>query len=314
MRRVYDVALNYRSIAPVQREITLQIQKAMIVNDLAEIFDSFVDVIELVLINRFHYLSESNIDDRLKKSCTLNYEFGDDEIKYSIEKSRVRDVASNFLTYLIRRLIDLNTEKVISLCQTSSLRVELKLQHFTRAHFITNFDQSVEDSSSEKKRCVSVSLICFIDDFDLYRNRQRSLMRMYMIIAVFTFRERARRVNVLSLTLNSHDSNFANVIVTLQHIEDLDENLTININDEKIFLCVFTHMFVDDMSQQQKNFEFKSQNANLDCRFCYIVNTKRDQLDYDLFNNDRFHNQTIVMRKKMQTSRTKRDRETYATK
>lgn len=71
---------------------------------------------------------------------------------------------------------------------------------------------------------------------------------MYIIIAIFTFREKVRRANVLSLTLNSHESNFANVIDVLQHLRDLDEKVDITINDEEVFLYVFTHMFVDDMS------------------------------------------------------------------
>ena len=282
--RVYAVVLNHRFVASNIEAITLQIQKTFDINTLNNVvFDSFVDSIELVLTNRFHYLSKNCIIDQLIKICTLDYDFEENEIKYS--RIKRRDMTFNYLTFLMRRVIDLKAKKIISLCQTSSFRVELELKYFTRAHFLINFDQF-----STKRRSFSVSLICFIDGFDLYRNRQRSLMRMYMIIAVFTFRERTRRANVHSLTLKSHDSNFANVIETLQHLEDFDEDISITINDEEIFLCVFTHMFVSDMSQQQKNSKFKSQNANLDCRFCFISSTNRDQLEYDLVANDRFHN------------------------
>ena len=50
-------------------------------------------------------------------------------------------------------------------------------------------------------------------------------------------------------------------------------------------------MYIRDMSQQQKNSEFKSQNVTLKCRFCCIVNIDRDRLNYDLVTNERFYNQ-----------------------
>ena len=180
--------------------------------------------------------------------------------------------------------------KIISLCRVSPLRAELELKYFTRAHFITNFDQT-----KTAKRCVFVPLICFIDDFGVYRNRQRSLMKIYEIIASFFFRERARRVNVLSLIFDFHGSNFADVVDAFQHMTYFDEGISISINGEEVFLCAFNHMFVGDMPQQQKNFDFKSQNAILGCRFCFILNVDRDRLDYDLITNDRFHNQGKFM-------------------
>ena len=86
------------------------------------------------------------------------------------------------------------------------------------------------------------------------------------------------------------------------------------INERDVFLCSFPFMYIGDMPQQQENAGFKSQNANLGCRFCYIVNTERGQLDYDLVQNGRFHHQAKSMRKEMHSLRTKQERETYATK
>ena len=179
---------------------------------------------------------------------------------------------------------------IISLCRVSSLRAELELRYFTRVHFIINFDQV-----TAAKRCVSVPLICFIDGFGVYRNRQRSLMKIYEIIASFFFRERTRRANVLPLTLDPHGSNFVDVIDAFQHMTNLDEDIPITINGEKVFLCAFNHMYVRNMPQQQKNSGFKSQNATLRCRFCFIVNTDRDRFDYDLIMNERFHNQSKII-------------------
>ena len=328
--RIYGVALDHRSIAPVPGAITLQIQEALTVKDLfSDLFDPPVHDTELVLTDRFYYVLESNVNGPLGKSCILDYDFGEDPAKYP--RSGIHNVQPNFLAYLIRRHINLETMRVIPLCKTSPLRAELELKHFTRAHFIKNFDQAVS-----KRRCVSVPLICFIDGFGLYRNRQRSLMGMYLIMASFTFRERARRANVLPLTLGPHGSNFADVIAALQHMGDLDEvskffisllpfrrsnadlkliqGLLMTINGEEVFLCSFPFMYIGDMPQQQESSGFKSQNANLGCRFCYIVNTERDQLDYDLVQNGRFHHQALNMRKEMQSLRTKQERDSYATK
>ena len=57
----------------------------------------------------------------------------------------------------------------------------------------------------------------------------RTLMNVYFIIAVFSFRERARRFNVFSLILRSYGFNFQNVIISLQAMYDLDKDLRLNI-------------------------------------------------------------------------------------
>ena len=83
-------------------------------------------------------------------------------------------------------------------------------------------------------------------------------MKIYIIIAIFIFRERARKVNVFLIIFDFHDNNFFDVIKVLQHFENFDENINILINDEKIFFCVFIHIFINDMLQQQENSDFKS--------------------------------------------------------
>ena len=185
----------------------------------------------------------------------------DTEIDYQIQS----------FIYLIRRVVNLNNMKSISLCRFPPLGAEFQLKYFIRAHFISNFDQT-----TAAEGCVSVSLICFIDGFNVFRNRQRSLMGIYEIIASFFFRERARRANVLPLTLGPHGSNIADVVDTFHYMASLDENIFNHINDEEVFLCAFHDMYVGDMPQQQENSGFKSQKATPGRRFCFIVNTYRD--------------------------------------
>ena len=114
-------------------------------------------------------------------------------------------------------------------------------------------------------------------------------MKIYEIITTFTFNKKVRRANILLLILDSYKSNFADIIKAFQHVAILNEDLAITINKEEIFLYVFNYIYTSDMSQQQENLSFKSQNTNLKCRFCYIVNIDRNQLDYDLVMNKRFY-------------------------
>ena len=63
-----------------------------------DFFNSFIDVTELVLINRFHYILKNCIESHIKKFCTFDYAFDDDKIKYFLSKSYVRDIVFNFLS------------------------------------------------------------------------------------------------------------------------------------------------------------------------------------------------------------------------
>lgn len=95
---------------------------------------------------------------------------------------------------------------------------------------------------------IFVSLLTFIDEFDLFRNMYRTLIKVYLIIITFSFRERARRFNVLSLTLKLHKSNFDNIVASLQSMYDLNNDLYLNIKGIKIFVCIFTLAYLKNIS------------------------------------------------------------------
>ena len=79
----------------------------------------------------------------------------------------------------------------------------------------------------------------------------RSLMGIYVTITDLSWRERKRRVNVLSLTLDSHVSDFEDVIKVLEpELIALNRDLKININDVDTFICVYTMIFTGNMKQQ----------------------------------------------------------------
>ena len=127
----------------------------------------------------------------------------------------------------------------------------------------------------------------------------RTLMNMYLIIAAFSFRERARKTNVLSFTLKFHDNNFSDVVDSLLIMLKLNADVILFIKSKPTYVCVFIFVYVKDMLQQQKNFEFKSQNANYECCFCIIHSDNRITLDFDIVKNKRYHHEILRMRKKM---------------
>ena len=177
------------------------------------------------------------------------------------------------------------------MCQSHSIRTKFKLNYYTRQHFMKKFDKATN--------CFSIFLLTFINDFDFYQNMYRILMNMYLIIVVFSFRERVRKANVLFLTLKFHDSNFPNVVNSLSVMLKLNVNVIFIIKGKPTYVCMFTLAYVKDMSQQQKNFEFKSQNADYECRFCIIHFNNRATLNFNIVKNERYHYKILRMRKKM---------------
>ena len=77
----------------------------------------------------------------------------------------------------------------------------------------------------------------------------RSLMRIYLIFATMTVRERIKRFNVFSLTLKSHDNYFSNVISAMKaFLTILDKELKMQINNIEKIVCAYTLAYIDDIS------------------------------------------------------------------
>jgi hypothetical protein len=102
------------------------------------------------------------------------------------------------------------------------------------------------------------------------------------------------------------------VIGCLKSLSHLDRGVEVQIGNDKVLLCAFTMAYTGDMPQQQENSGYKSQNAKLGCRFCFISDEERGNLDYDIFNEGRYHHQAIAMRDHMNALRTKTARAAFA--
>ena len=58
--------------------------------------------------------------------------------------------------------------------------------------------------------------------------------------------------------------------------------------------------FLRDMSQQADNIRFIRHSARIDCRTCFYFKEKRENLEYDIEDNDRHHWETLEQREYVQ--------------
>ena len=144
------------------------------------------------------------------------------------------------------------------------------------------------------------------------------LMNFYVNIASFFARKRVKRFNVLFLTFESHESNFSNVVIVLQNFYSFDVDQLLKITcDEKemnIMIYAFIMTFIENMSQQNVNVEIKSQKAKIDCRFCLIFENIRENLNYNILENERFHHEIMKLRDKIKNLNVKNARDQYEKK
>ncbi len=108
--------------------------------------------------------------------------------------------------YIIRCIFNIRKLMLRSINLLSSIREELKLTTFEHQYLIKSF---------QRDKCILLSLLCFIDAFELYCNMYRSLLEVYMIFASLTIIKKARRSNVFSLILSLHESDFDDVMKSL---------------------------------------------------------------------------------------------------
>ena len=79
-------------------------------------------------------------------------------------------------------------------------------------------------------------------------------------------------------------------------------------------ICAFIMTFIENMSQQNVNVEIKSQKAKIDCRFCLISEDIREDLNYNIFENERFHHETMRLKNEMKSLNIKSARNQYEKK
>lgn len=94
---------------------------------------------------------------------------------------------------------------------------ELEIKKYDCEYFRSHFN------AQKDNRCLSLSYLLFLNDFDLYRNFYRSLMSAYLILASFDFHERIQHINVFLITLELHESNLNEVLNILSSLSILNK-------------------------------------------------------------------------------------------
>jgi len=255
--------------------------KSNIPTDLSILFDSPVAIqphqVELAIIEDTEVVLEESQIMRREPSIYYNNEHGTPEYNESVRPE----------SYVVCLRMNLRDQTCRPLQLAHPIRGELELDTFGRQWFLDNF----------LSECISMPFTLFLDAFGLYHNMYRSIMGIYMQPANITGHERSRRRNVFAVTLGPFGAKFSDVIDALSHLKELDRGMRMNINGKEVFVCGFTFFMIGDMPQQQSLSSCMSQNANFGCRSCLIHKNDRDNLDYNIVQNGRYHYPMIYLRR-----------------
>ena len=300
LNRVIEVDLDYRNGISLskQRIIKLKIQHAFWNHEIlsSSFFSQVFGEHEVMLCHEYFFFTERNV---IRRQSNINMHYDNSMLSQSHSKN----------ISLICRFL-LNAKGWLQFLSYSfSLREKLKLKIYFRTFYEKQFD--VNNSNI---KIFSLSYFLFLNDFDLYRNNYRNFMSIYMIFVAFNFNERMRRINVFSLTLEPHESNLNDVLNILSSLHNLNQRFVILDLSQSIRICIFSLVTTENMSQQQTNAKFKSQNANLNCRFCLISNDHRDDLNYDIIQNDKFHHQIMRQKNEMNKLRSIAKKKIFASR
>lgn len=258
----------------------------------------FLQKNELIIYENIIFDLKKNFVQFVVFDIVLNY--------IMINRSNQKKFIISIEQMFVRRIFNFQKRMLRFLINFNFMRTKLKIQKFIKQHFVNKFD-----IFHTNHFVIFLFLFMFINEFDFYRNMYRTLMKFYVNIISFNFRKRTRRINVLFLILNSHDNNFNDVVHALQKFYQLNADKIIQINEIFILICVFIMTFLNDMSQQQKNFEFLFQKINFECRFCFIHVNFRENLNFDFIEYDRYHFDTFKMRNEQRNIFTQKKKNKY---
>ena len=201
----------------------------------------------------------------------LNKKFNE---QIDIEKIYMND------RYYVRRVLNQTSYRIRSLRHMHQTREELEIEYLNREYVAKVFSKSH----------TFFSYLLFIDDFEVHRNICRALKIFYLISVCLSYKKRRKIVNVFTLIVESHDVNLKNIVEVFDRtVRQLNRDQSIEINKENEIVCAFTMTFLSDMSQQANNEDFARHNANMTYRICLCSKNERDDLNYDIVENDRYH-------------------------
>lgn len=161
----------------------------------------------------------------------LNKDFHD------IDDKMLEKLFANNIIY-IKKIININFKLICFIRRLYLTRVELKIIHFDR-EYIENYFVVIRFSFFH---------LLFIDDFEIHRNMYRVLKNFYFIFVNFQYYERRKIVNIFIVILESYNIAFKNVVDTItKFIKQLNKNINLIINNQKIYVCVFILRFIENI-------------------------------------------------------------------
>ncbi|KAI1822854.1 hypothetical protein F4861DRAFT_540577 [Xylaria intraflava] len=177
---------------------------------------------------------------------------------------------------------------------TNPHRAELELKLKSRADWIKDFTT---------RPAVSLPWKLFIDAFGLYRNMYRSMTGVYPLPTFYPDHIANRRASVTPLTVGLYGMDTSDLLNELSHIDYLATGHNMTINGVDTHVVSFTICFVSDLPQQQELSGCKDHKALQPCRFCMIPKALRHDLDYNIIEFGRYHNEIMSIRESVKDMR-----------
>lgn len=193
-------------------------------------------------------------------------------------------------TFKIRRVYNRDFQKFRFVNQLRALKKELEVKYYDRKTFVKKLHVNV----------LSLLFTCFIDDFDLYRNMYRNLCDIYFTSTTLSLKKRQRIRNLYSMTFESHDSKLNDVVRLMkERFSMLKKSCFLMINEKEKQVWALILIFTKNMKSQQEIANFLDFSAKLSCRMCYANEKTRNNMNYDIVDNERYHHQTLYVRKQV---------------
>lgn len=171
--------------------------------------------------------------------------------------------------------------------QFKALQDELEQEYYDCQHIINFLKFDVQ----------SMSLTCFIDDFDLYHNMYQALSEIYLTSSTLTLIERQKTRNVYLIILSSHDADLNDVIQAFaKKFIRLESECKLLISEKEKTVWALILAYMKNMKSQQAIVNFLEFRANYSCRMCYADELTRDDMIFDTVNYDHYHHQILHTR------------------
>ena len=141
--------------------------------------------------------------------------------------------------YYIRYVVNTSQKTIYLLCQLTLTWEKLKIDHFKREHIIKMFTSLF---------ILSLSLILFVDNFDVHRNMYCTLKAFYWISVNLSYKEQCKVTNIFTLSLRSHETDVREIVkVFIKNINKLNIRYEIKINENTVTVIVFFIILIEDI-------------------------------------------------------------------